>query len=148
MSPLPTKTVGVAVIWNQQHQILIDRRLPGGAFGGLWEFPGGKIAAGETVTAGIAREVQEELALKIAIGPQLMTVSHNYSQFQIELHVYHCYYQGGAPQLLACDAVAWVEVDQLEQYPFPEANGAIITALQTNPTPPEPFPGSIAGTIE
>jgi 8-oxo-dGTP diphosphatase len=45
----PHKIIGVAVIWNDQGQILIDRRLPEGAMGGLWEFPGGKIEPGETV---------------------------------------------------------------------------------------------------
>ncbi|MEO0409863.1 MAG: A/G-specific adenine glycosylase, partial [Cyanobacteria bacterium P01_A01_bin.135] len=58
--PLPHKNIGVGVIWHQR-QILIDRRRPEGLLGGLWEFPGGKLEAGETVADCIRREIREEL---------------------------------------------------------------------------------------
>jgi mutator protein MutT len=61
MNQLPLKHIGVAVIWNDDRQILIDKRKAGGAMGGLWEFPGGKIEAGETTIDCILREIKEEL---------------------------------------------------------------------------------------
>ncbi|NJR64212.1 MAG: A/G-specific adenine glycosylase [Leptolyngbyaceae cyanobacterium CRU_2_3] len=67
-SPLPHKQIGVAVIWNNQGLILIDRRRQEGLLGGLWEFPGGKIEPGETVEACIKREIQEELGIEIAVA--------------------------------------------------------------------------------
>jgi mutator protein MutT len=62
------KQIGVAVISNQQQKILIDRRKATGEMGGLWEFPGGKIEAGETIEACIKREIKEELGIEILVG--------------------------------------------------------------------------------
>ncbi len=72
-SPIPHKLIGVAVIWNAQGQILIDRRRPEGVFGGLWEFPGGKIEPDETVEDCIKREIKEELGKGIEVGEHLIT---------------------------------------------------------------------------
>jgi 8-oxo-dGTP diphosphatase len=69
----PHKIIGVAVIWNDQEQILIDRRRPQGAMGGLWEFPGGKIELGETIQECIQREIAEELGIVIEVGEHLIT---------------------------------------------------------------------------
>lgn len=67
-APLPHKVIGVAVIWNQWGQILIDRRRQQGLLGGLWEFPGGKLEAEETVVDCIRREIREELGIEIEVG--------------------------------------------------------------------------------
>lgn len=127
----PHKRIGVAVIRNDRGEILIDRRLAGGAFGGLWEFPGGKIEVGETVEACIAREVREELGLDVAVGESLLTLSHTYPALTVTLHVHWCRYQGGTPQLLACEEVQWVLPEHLDGFTFPEANQVIIEAIQS-----------------
>ena len=75
---LPHKRIGVAVIWNQSGQILIDKRKLEGTMGGLWEFPGGKIEAGETVVDCIVREIREELAIDITVSEHLMSIEHTY----------------------------------------------------------------------
>jgi mutator protein MutT len=130
------KQIGVAVIWNDRGEILIDRRKPGGKFGGLWEFPGGKIEPGETVEDCITREIQEELGIAITVGEQLMAITHDYGELQVTLNVHHCQHQSGEPQLIECDAIAWVTPAQMDDYPFPEANGVIIQALQNHPQSP------------
>ncbi len=130
MSNLPHKIIGVAVIWNEQGLILIDRRLPRGAMGGLWEFPGGKIEANETVEECIRREIAEELGIEIEVNDSLITIDHTYSQFRVTLKVHHCRYLSGEPQTLECDEIRWVKVEELEQFTFPEANSQIIAALQ------------------
>ena len=63
----------MAVIWNDHEQILIDRRLPKGVMGGLWEFPGGKIEPGETIEECIQREIREELGIGIEVGKHFNT---------------------------------------------------------------------------
>lgn len=129
-APLPHKLIGVAVVWNEQGQILIDRRPQQGLLGGLWEFPGGKIEPGETVEECIRRELQEELAIDVEVGDRLMTIDHTYTHFKVTLNVFHCRHIGGEPQPIECDEVRWVEVSELDQFPFPKANGQIIDAIK------------------
>ena len=128
--PLPHKQIGVAVIWGDRNQILIDRRKQEGLLGGLWEFPGGKIEPGETVEACIGREIQEELGIEVAVGDRLCTVTHAYSHFKVTLNVHHCTHLSGEPQPIECDEVRWVTLDTLDEFPFPKANSHIIDALR------------------
>lgn len=129
-SPVPHKIIGVGVIWNNQQQILIDRRRPGGTLGGLWEFPGGKLEPGETVEECIKREILEELGIEIEVGKHLMTIEHDYTHLRVTLRVYHCCHISGVPQALECEEVCWVTLDEINSFQFPAANKHIITALQ------------------
>lgn len=129
-SPVPPKSIGVAVIWNDQSQILIDRRRPEGLLGGLWEFPGGKIEPGETVEECIKREIREELEIEIELGSHLITIYHAYSHFSVILNVYHCRHLTGVPRPIECDEVRWVTLDELDQFTFPQGNLQIIDALR------------------
>jgi A/G-specific adenine glycosylase len=129
-SPIPQKIIGVAVIWNDHGQILIDRRKQEGLLGGLWEFPGGKVEAGETIPECIVREIQEELEIAVAVETHLITVDHAYSHFRVALHVHHCRHLSGDPQPLECDEIRWVTLEELDQFPFPAANVKIIDALK------------------
>lgn len=128
-SPLPHKQIGVAVIWNERGQILIDRRRPEGLMGGMWEFPGGKIEANETVQDCIKREIREELAIEIEVEEHFITIDHAYTHFRVTLNVHHCRYLSGEPQPLVCDEIRWVTLEEINQFPFPEANTEIIRAL-------------------
>lgn len=133
-SSLPHKIIGVAVIWNDKEQILIDRRRPGGVMGGLWEFPGGKIEPGETVEECIKREIDEELAIDIEVREHLITIDHDYTNLRVTLAVHECHHIKGVPQPLECDEIRWVNLEQLEKFNFPAANVQIITALQEKVT--------------
>jgi A/G-specific adenine glycosylase len=132
--PIPHKMIGVAVIWNDQGQILIDRRRQDGLLGGLWEFPGGKVEPGETIEACIQREIHEELGIEISVGDRLIVVDHAYSHFRVTLNVHHCRHVSGEPQAIECDEVRWVALAELDQYPFPKANLQIIEALKKGST--------------
>ncbi len=130
LAPLPHKLIGVAVIWSDRQEILIDKRKESGLLGGLWEFPGGKVEAGESIEACIAREIQEELGIEIEVEDHLITVEHAYTHFRVKLVVHHCRYLSGEPQPLECDEVRWVGLEDLDQFPFPKANIQIIEALR------------------
>jgi mutator protein MutT len=129
-SILPTKQIGVAVIWNQSGQILIDRRKNSGTMGGLWEFPGGKIEPGETVAECIVREIREELAIEISVGAQLISIEHDYPTFRLIAIVHHCQHLSGIPQPIESEKIRWVNIGELADYQFPAANAAIIRAIQ------------------
>ena len=128
--PLPHKIIGVAVIQNPDSQILIDRRRQEGLLGGLWEFPGGKVEPGETIEACIQREIKEELGIDISVGDRLITVNHAYTHFKVTLNVHLCQHISGDPQPIECDEIRWVTLDEIDQFPFPKANGEIIEALK------------------
>lgn len=131
-SPITHKFIGVAVIWNVQGQILIDRRRPEGVFGGLWEFPGGKIEPDETVEDCIKREIQEELGIGIEVGKHLITIDYTYSHLRVTLSVHHCRHLVGDPMPIECDEIRWVSLDEIDQFPFPKGNVQIIAALRQN----------------
>lgn len=119
---------------------MIDRRRQEGLLGGLWEFPGGKLEANETLEDCVRREVQEELAIAIEVGEQLMTLDHAYTHFKVTLHVFLCRHLSGEPQTLECDEVRWVTLEELDHYPFPKANTKIIEALKQRAKAKAPVP--------
>ncbi len=129
-APLPHKFIGVAVIWSDRNEILIDKRRAEGLLGGLWEFPGGKLEPDETLQDCIKREIQEELGIEIEVGEHLITLEHAYTHFRVTLNVYHCRHLSGTPQPIECDEIKWVTLDEIDQYPFPKANTKIIEALR------------------
>jgi len=126
---LPFQVIGVGVVFNDAGQVLIDQRLNEGLLGGLWEFPGGKQEPGEAIEATIARELQEELAIDVAVGEALITLDHAYSHKRLRFVVHLCRWRSGEPQPLASQQVRWVSPGELAAYPFPAANARIIEAL-------------------
>jgi len=128
--PLPFQVIGVGVVLNGAGEVLIDQRLNEGLLGGLWEFPGGKQEPGEAITATIARELREELAIEAEVGEELISLEHAYSHKRLRFVVHLCRWRSGEPQPLASQQVRWVRPEQLVEFPFPAANARIITALQ------------------
>jgi mutator protein MutT len=127
---LPHKIIGVAVIKNERGEILIDKRLPKGNFGGLWEFPGGKLEAGETIQNCIKREIMEELAIEIEVEKHFVTIEYVDSKLKLTLEVYECRHLQGIPQPRECEEIRWVNLEELESFSFHEANTQIIAKLQ------------------
>jgi mutator protein MutT len=111
--------------------LLIDRRPDAGLLGGLWEFPGGKIEAGETPAASAVREVKEELGIDVEVVTHLGNVDHTYSHFSVTLHTYICRHLDGEPQPLEVADVRWIHPDEIDNYAFPVANQKIFPLLET-----------------
>ena len=126
---VPFQVIGVGVVLNEAGEVLIDQRLNEGLLGGLWEFPGGKQEPGEAIVQTIARELQEELAIDVSVGEELISLDHAYSHKKLRFVVHLCEWQKGEPQPLASQQVRWVRPESLSDYPFPAANARIIAAL-------------------
>ena len=128
-SPIPHYDVGVAVILKGK-KILITKRPPEGLLGGLWEFPGGKTKKNEGMEACTVREIHEELGIEVQIKKPLVTVQHAYTHFKVTLHAYLCRHVKGKPHPIVATEYRWVEVDDLDQFPFPRGSLKIIQALK------------------
>ena len=126
---IPFQVIGVGVVLNDAGEVLIDQRLNEGLLGGLWEFPGGKQELDEVIADTIRRELREELAIEVRVDDKLITVDHAYSHKKLRFEVHLCRWVSGDPQPLASQQVRWVKPGDLADYPFPAANGRIITAL-------------------
>lgn len=122
--------VAVGVIYRDG-QVLIARRPDHLHKGGLWEFPGGKVETGESVTQALSRELHEELGIDIAASSPLLEISHDYPEKQVLLDVHLVTDFNGLPEGKEGQPLAWVSRQQLDDYAFPEANVAIIDAVKT-----------------
>ena len=142
--PVPFQVIGIGVVLDHAGRVLIDQRLNEGLLGGLWEFPGGKQEEGESITTTIERELAEELAIRVEVGEELISLEHAYSHKRLRFVVHLCRWLGGEPQPLACQQVRWVEPADLDAYPFPAANARIIAALRQRIRQEQPIPLSPA----
>jgi 8-oxo-dGTP diphosphatase len=120
--------VVAALIRGEDDRILIARRPDDRHQGGLWEFPGGKLEAGETVEAALERELQEELGIRPTAARPLIQIRHDYPDKQVLLDVWEVSRFDGDPHGAEGQPLAWVGPQQLRQYAFPAANQPIITA--------------------
>jgi A/G-specific adenine glycosylase len=145
--PRPHYDIGVGLIWRGG-RVLLSKRPPEGLLGGLWEFPGGKREPGETPVAAMVREVREELGVEVAPEEKIAAIDHAYSHFEITLHAYRCRHVDGEPRAREGQELAWVTVDELDDYAFPAANRRILKMLagegrpSTGPPSAPPRPSS------
>ncbi|MDO9320375.1 MAG: Nudix family hydrolase [Pseudomonas sp.] len=122
--------VAAAVIRGADGRILLARRADQQHQGGLWEFPGGKVEAGETVAAALRRELQEELGITVTSARPLIKVQHDYPDKQILLDVWLVSAFSGEPHGAEGQPLAWVVPRQLPEYEFPAANAPIVQAAR------------------
>lgn len=121
--------VAAAVIQDGD-KIMIARRSPDKHLGGLWEFPGGKIEEGEKPEETLVRELQEEFGALTEIGDYIMTVNHTYPTVTIDLHTFFAKIVGGEFRLIDHDQVAYVKVDELQNYQLAPADIPIMQKLK------------------
>lgn len=123
--------VAVGVIRNNKNQVLIARRPNHVHLGGLWEFPGGKVEADETVQQALQRELKEELNISFDISQSkpLIKIKHQYPEKTVLLDVWIVDEIKNHPCGNENQPIQWVSINQLNQFDFPEANKAIVMAL-------------------
>jgi A/G-specific adenine glycosylase len=119
----------VAAAVRKNGRWLFGQRQPEGLLGGLWEFPGGKVKAGESDEAALAREMREELGVEVAVGEMRGEVDHAYSHFKITLALYDCAITGGAPEARCHQRLKWLRPAQFADHAFPAATLRLFPAI-------------------
>jgi len=118
-----------AAVILHQGKILLAQRPNHKRQGGFWEFPGGKIEPGESPHASLIREIKEELAIDIAVGPVLETVYHRYEWGSVLIIAYLCRWLNGAIRNLDVAAHCWVTADQFADFEILPADQPILTRI-------------------
>jgi 8-oxo-dGTP diphosphatase len=156
---LATRRIHVAAgaIEDSQGRILVARRPQGVHQGGLWEFPGGKLESGETPAEGLARELWEELGVRVHATRPLIRVHHDYGDRHILLDVHRVISYSGEPAGREGQPLAWLTPDAMDPAAFPAADRPIIAALRlpslylitgADPTEPATFLARLATALE
>lgn len=122
--------VVAGTIADADGRVLIAQRPRGRHMAGRWEFPGGKLAAGEDPLAGLKRELAEELGIAVRAARPLIRLRHTYPERRVLLDVWQVTDYEGEPQALESQALAWARPDDLPQHDLLEADRAIVTALR------------------
>ena len=124
----PPVEVCAAVI-RHQNKILLTLRPEDKRLGGYWEFPGGKIEAGESPQFALKRELREELDIEIVVGPLLETVHHRYEWGNVLILAYLCTWKSGEIKHLEVADHCWVAPENLLDYDILVADQPIIKKL-------------------
>jgi mutator protein MutT len=122
--------VVAAAVTDAVGRVLIAQRPPGKHLAGGWEFPGGKLMAGEDRRAGLARELSEELGIAISLPRPLIRVRHTYDYGVVLIDMWVVKKYSGEPSGLEAQALRWVTQDQLEATELLPADGPIVAALR------------------
>lgn len=96
-----------------------------------WEFPGGKMEAGETAAEALKREIREELSAEISVGELLCTVEYDYPNFHLTMHCYLCSLLTDALHLNEHEAARWLAKDELDSVQWLPADWQIIEKLKS-----------------
>lgn len=121
----------VAAIIRLNGKILITQRRNNVHLARLWEFPGGKVEAGEALEAALQREIREELGIKIRVDGDFFTIDHDYPAKSVRLHFFNCTMVEGEAQPLDVADMRWVEPQDLDKFQFPAADAELIAKLRS-----------------
>ncbi len=116
-------------------RFLVQQRLPDKSRANLWEFPGGKVEAGETDEAALARECQEELAVDLAVGRRLWSTTHAYDDLVVQLELFAADIRQGEPQALGAQAIRFCTPVEMQALPFCEADLPLLGSLVSGDVP-------------
>ncbi len=129
----PVVLVAAVAMIDPDGRVLLARRPEGKSMAGLWEFPGGKVEAGETPEAALDRELREELGVEICVPclAPLTFASHAYDDFHLFMPLYMLRKWDGIARPREGQELAWVRPACLRDYAMPPADAPLVAALET-----------------
>lgn len=127
---MKTIRVVAAVIKNENKIFATARGY--GEFKGQWEFPGGKIEAGETPQEALVREIKEELETTIQVGDLIDTIEHDYPTFHLSMDCYWCDVVEGELKLLEAESARWLSKEELYDVKWLPADILLIEKIMKN----------------
>jgi 8-oxo-dGTP diphosphatase len=124
--------VAACALVDVDHRVLLTRRPEDKPMAGLWEFPGGKVLAGETPEACVIRELQEELGVDVTANclAPLTFASHGYDDFHLLMPLFVCRVWEGAPRPREGQAIKWLRPKDMGDYPMPPADRPLVAFLR------------------
>lgn len=129
---MKTLLVSAVALIDADGRVLLAQRPKGKSLAGLWEFPGGKVEAGETPEVALIRELKEELGIdtwRSCLAP-LTFASHSYEDFHLLMPLFACRRWDGIATAQEGQTLAWVKPNQLRDYPMPPADLPLIPILR------------------
>ena len=125
-------SIVLAIIINNEGQVLISLRNKDSFMGDLWEFPGGKVQSKESTEDALHREVKEELGITIKIEKHFISFPYSYNKKKLFFTTYICRKIYGVPKPLESQKVIWVNISDLVKYKFPSANNILIDKMKSD----------------
>ena len=128
----PILLVVACALIDADGRVLLARRPPNKPMAGLWEFPGGKVGAGETPEAALIRELDEELGIDVTANclAPFTFASHRYAEFHLLMPLYVCRVWDGLAAAREGQELAWVRISRLGDYSMPPADAPLIAMLR------------------
>lgn len=128
----PILLVAAVALVDVDNRVLLARRPPGKSMAGLWEFPGGKVDAGETPETALVREIREELGIEVCepcLAP-FTFASHAYESFHLLMPLYLCRNWEGDIEPREGQELKWVRANRLADFPMPPADMPLVPWLR------------------
>jgi 8-oxo-dGTP diphosphatase len=122
--------VAAGILCDSKGRVLIAERLGGGPFHGLWEFPGGKIVAGETSPQALSRELAEELGIEVTACSSFMNLRHEYDDRVVTIEFFIVSEWNCEPVGREGQELRWVPAESLDADELLPADMPVVTALQ------------------
>ncbi|MGB9341610.1 MAG: 8-oxo-dGTP diphosphatase MutT [Polyangiales bacterium] len=122
--------VVAAAVVIRAGRVLLTRRAEGQHLAGMWEFPGGKLEAGESPEEALVRECREECGIEVEVNDILEVTHHRYPKKEVLLLFYRCGLRAGEVRHLQVADHAWVAPPELDRYPLPPADERVVARIQ------------------